>query len=924
MGISTFFSRLLGSKGEKTSLNKMKTMLGRIRSDHSRSGRRTRIESLEPRCVLSGSTVVHLASHPTVGTAAGTSVVLSPTADAPVYGPTPYTNYGNTTDLLVQNDSHSWTTDDAESYLRFNLAGVGAVSKAVLQLTPLSLGRSVSSLVIGIEALAAGDDTGWVEGSGGNNYSSSGPITWYNSPNGAGTLVSLAGSQLAVDQAVSIDVTSLLSQNINTPGTFSLIIGAISNYGRNQYADFASRENGTAAYRPELILTTAGPAAPPPTVAQQPATSNQTATTVQLSALGSDGGSDVNLIYNWSATTPAGAAAPIFSANGSNGAKNTTVTFHQAGTYTFTAMINNTADGLSVTTNSVTVTVAQTLSGLQISPSSVVLALGGSQTFAAAGVDQFGQPMSAALGSMTWTESGPGSFFTANDTTASDTYVAPTTKPAATSATVTVSGGGYSATATVTLSTGYLGLKDPVLANLVQSLDTTDGAITRNDMLAILRDVETLNGGVLSATDMSDLKTILSDAATLKIPGYVQVLASDVINGNTANAHYQGQTLGNLAVGSSATQLNELVDKWFLGTDLPSTGGYTYTTVSGPLYSASGPSHLDEDQGYLGDCYLISSLGSVADSNPAAIQNMIVDNGVDPVTGLHTWTVRFYVNGKADYVTVDNQLPTSGGTLIFDGYGHGATNPPGLWIALIEKAYAQWNETGNEGRDGTNSYSAIAGGWMADVYAQVLGHSASSYNMTSSSDQQALISAMTSKMAVSIGTDNGNVLAYGLYGGHAYAVTSYNASNGTFTLYNPWGSNQPTQPLTWAQLQTVCAGFATASTSGTTSFAASLVSPRVVAPVIPAAGAALSTTSGASASSSPATLSAAAVDALFAAEAAQPMAVAGDASIPLVLGGLAFDDAGFDVSAVSPFATNAGDVPAELSSDEPVADAVAS
>ena len=38
----------------------------------------------------------------------------------------------------------------------------------------------------------------------------------------------------------------------------------------------------------------------------------------------------------------------------------------------------------------------------------------------------------------------------------------------------------------------------------------------------------------------------------------------------------------------------------------------------------------------LGDCYLISALGTLADSNPAAIQNMIINNGDG------TYTVRFY------------------------------------------------------------------------------------------------------------------------------------------------------------------------------------------------------------------------------------------------------------------------------------------
>ena len=44
----------------------------------------------------------------------------------------------------------------------------------------------------------------------------------------------------------------------------------------------------------------------------------------------------------------------------------------------------------------------------------------------------------------------------------------------------------------------------------------------------------------MTATDFTDLKTIITDAAQYNMPSYVQVLASDVVNGNTANAHYQG------------------------------------------------------------------------------------------------------------------------------------------------------------------------------------------------------------------------------------------------------------------------------------------------------------------------------------------------------------------------------------------------
>ncbi len=574
-----------------------------------------------------------------------------------------------------------------------------------------------------------------------------------------------------------------------------------------------------------IAMVSWGFTSPAPTVAAAAAASNLTTTTVQLSTLGADANEAHILVYTWTVAPPAGAPAPTFSSNGTSAAHNTTVTFARAGTYTFTATITDRSDGLSVSGGRVTVTVAQALSGLSVTPGSVTVSTGGSQQFTAAGVDQFGQ--SEAISAATWSITGSGAV---NAT--SGLYTAPAQQA---SATVTAQAGGFSAHATVTVSTGgFLTLKDPALASLTKSLDA-DGSIGRSDMIAILRSVETENGGVLSATDFSDLKTILADAATLDMPGYVQVLAADVIAGNVANAHYQGAALGNLAVGSSAAQLNELIDKWFLGTDTPATGGYAYATLGaaacGELFTAGSPSTNDEKQGLLGDCYLISSLGAVANSAPAAISNMIIDNGVDAQTGIHSWTVRFYDNGVADYVTVDNQLPVSGSTLVFDGYGSSISSPKGLWIALIEKAYAQWNETGKEGRDGQNSYASIEGGWMADVDAQVLGQNAASYDLSSTSDQQALVAGMTAKMAVTIGTDNSNnsndTLPYGLYGDHAYAIIGYNSAAGTFTLYNPWGVDQPTQALTWAQLQTVTDGFVVANASQTQPIAGSTLGAAV-------------------------------------------------------------------------------------------------
>jgi hypothetical protein len=364
------------------------------------------------------------------------------------------------------------------------------------------------------------------------------------------------------------------------------------------------------------------------------------------------------------------------------------------------------------------------------------------------------------------------------------------------------------------------------LMQLVQSLDA-DGSLGRNDMMQILTAAGA--GGTVSAAYFSDLQTIIANAAQYNMPDYVRVLASDVVNGNAANATFQGASLGNLAAGSSATQLNQLISKWFYGADHPTltSSTYVYTTAAGSLFPKT-PSHNDEFQGELGDCYFISALGMIADQNPQAIENMFVDNGDG------TFTVRFYTgaygcytntdgsvsdgfqnnSGTADYVTVDRSLVTyagSNGVMAYADYGLSASSSTNsLWIPLAEKAYAEWNQTGHEGRDGSNAYASIQGGWMATVDAQVLGYNASDYSVADST-KQAMVSALASHKSVTIATDGQD--ADGLYGDHAYGVIGYNSSTDTFTLYNPWGCDQP-GPLSWAQLEATCYGFVVADPSG--------------------------------------------------------------------------------------------------------------
>jgi hypothetical protein len=184
--------------------------------------------------------------------------------------------------------------------------------------------------------------------------------------------------------------------------------------------------------------------------------------------------------------------------------------------------------------------------------------------------------------------------------------------------------------------------------------------------------------------------------------------------------------------------------------------------------------------------------------------------------GDNTWTVRFYVGSTADYVTVDRLLPAkANGQFVYANESRGSAADPAneLWLPLAEKAYAQWNETGKAGRDGTNTYDGLAVGWTGTVLSQVLGRSPSSYSYAAA-NKMVLIDAIRANRAVTTGTYSTVVAGSGLIGFHAYTVVGYDSSTDTFQLHNPHGVNHP-GPLTWDQLKPNCGYFAVADTSGT-------------------------------------------------------------------------------------------------------------
>ncbi|HEY1381222.1 MAG TPA: C2 family cysteine protease [Gemmataceae bacterium] len=345
-------------------------------------------------------------------------------------------------------------------------------------------------------------------------------------------------------------------------------------------------------------------------------------------------------------------------------------------------------------------------------------------------------------------------------------------------------------------------VSDLNLRSLTRSL-AVDGSLGRSDWLQLFAEVGA--DGTVSSAEYHDLGDLLhtnrvtfSTTVGFTLPDAVRVLAGKVVDGDPANARYQGAALGNLRAGSAAGQLQKLVGKWFLGTDHPqAAAGMTYRVVGGALF-VNGAAYADVRQGQVGDCYFVAALAEIAKDSPQAIRQMFTDNGDG------TFTVRFYHNGKTDYVTVDRALPTtSAGTAEYASFGGRYDNGGNeLWVALAEKAYAQLNEAGWLGHAAANSYAAIDGGYSDLAIEHVTGVS-SGWKWVQNATPTDLISAANSGRYTVLGskqTAPGN----GVIASHGYALVGYNAATGRFTLYNPWGS---TIALTWAQIQQSFNGF---------------------------------------------------------------------------------------------------------------------
>ena len=351
-----------------------------------------------------------------------------------------------------------------------------------------------------------------------------------------------------------------------------------------------------------------------------------------------------------------------------------------------------------------------------------------------------------------------------------------------------------------------------------------DNVVSYQEMLTIL---DTAATGGISATDYDDLKAVYTNSTALFASDYVKSISYSVIYTNPANAKWWGGAqqisnvapLGNISAGMSEQNADRLVAKWFLGTDLPmpvvggdtanskaSSGVFNYATETGPLF-VSGAAPSDINQGNAGDCYLVASLGAIADVDPTLIVSAFIDNGNG------TWGVRFYLNGAPAYVTVNQSVPVkpNNQVAVASNAAHSLTGES--WVTLFEKAYVQLNAQANidnaDNWSGEASYQAIEGGW-ANPIRQIanLGYTYYSAYYTGIPDdfktaEHTSTNPLTYKQTIIDALNQGAVGWLGSFGntyeagtgkqnlvaGHAFMILGYDAATDKFTIRNPWGGS---------------------------------------------------------------------------------------------------------------------------------------
>jgi hypothetical protein len=257
--------------------------------------------------------------------------------------------------------------------------------------------------------------------------------------------------------------------------------------------------------------------------------------------------------------------------------------------------------------------------------------------------------------------------------------------------------------------------------------------------------------------------------------------SSNTLKGGTGGDSFWANSLDqilNVSAADTALKAVHLVSATLPGLASPAIGigGDIYTSFSAnPLFSASGPSALDIKQGSLGDCWYVSSLAAIAQTDPNQIRQDIVELNDG------TFLVRFINGSTPVYEHLDATLPTNtNGNIVYAQLGTGNS----IWVGLMEKAMAAF-------RYGANTYTDLNGGWMNEAYTDLGIANVNNFSWASPTAMlQQIQTQLNNHEAVTAGVlsvPSGTPLI----SNHAYtvvAVVTDSLGNLTgLTVRNPWG-----------------------------------------------------------------------------------------------------------------------------------------
>jgi len=216
--------------------------------------------------------------------------------------------------------------------------------------------------------------------------------------------------------------------------------------------------------------------------------------------------------------------------------------------------------------------------------------------------------------------------------------------------------------------------------------------------------------------------------------------------------------------------------------------------INHSLFAPGDPNLLTFHQGGIGDCYLLAVIGTFVYQHPQTMRTMIQPQADG------TFQVHF---GNGKIVKVE---PLTDAELIM-GASEGRNH--GVWLSVLEKAYAQIDleakerKTGEEiGADDAVTTDFIGhGGYYSPVVVLLTGHRAAGAplgrwvkqdpqsGLEKAHELLAKLSSEHKLMAVCITGDKSRPLPKGIVHGHIYGVLGYNPASRNVTVFNPWGNH---------------------------------------------------------------------------------------------------------------------------------------